>query len=178
MNLGSSRSAAGPTIDGYGQTETVLAIGNPPGRAIKPGSMGIPSPAFEVAVPDESLQRAPPGVEGEWPSGPSRGRRRCLPATEGTSAAAVFGAAGTLTGDRASVDADGAGSWGADDVIQSPAIASRPGGGVRAPRARGVVESARWPARRAARADRESFVVLRTDAAGRVQASATACATR
>ncbi len=49
------RSAWGLTIrDGYGQTETTLQIGNPPGLPVKPGSMGKPMPGyrFELAAPD------------------------------------------------------------------------------------------------------------------------------
>lgn len=49
------RAAWGLTIrDGYGQTETTLQIGNPPGLPLKPGSMGKPMPGyrFELAVAD------------------------------------------------------------------------------------------------------------------------------
>ncbi|MDX2156450.1 MAG: AMP-binding protein [Hyphomicrobiaceae bacterium] len=40
--------------DGYGQTETTLQIGNPPGLPVKPGSMGKPMPGyrFELLAPD------------------------------------------------------------------------------------------------------------------------------
>ncbi|XP_045655836.1 acyl-coenzyme A synthetase ACSM3, mitochondrial isoform X1 [Ursus americanus] len=37
--------------EGYGQTETVLICGNFKGMKIKPGSMGKPSPAFDVKAP-------------------------------------------------------------------------------------------------------------------------------
>ena len=118
------RRATGLTIrDGYGQTETVLAVGNPPGRPVKPGSMGIPSPAFEVAVLDESGRRAPPGVEGEVAI---RAEPRPLALFAGywkdeQRTAAAFRDGWYLTGDRASVDADGD-FWfvgRADDVIKS-----------------------------------------------------------
>ena len=49
------RAAWGLTIrDGYGQTETTLQIGNPPGLPVKPGSMGKPMPGyrFELTAPD------------------------------------------------------------------------------------------------------------------------------
>ena len=49
------RAAWGLTIrDGYGQTETTLQIGNPPGLSVKPGSMGKPMPGyrFELAAAD------------------------------------------------------------------------------------------------------------------------------
>ena len=47
------RDAWGLTIrDGYGQTETTAMIGNPPGQAVKPGSMGRPLPGYQVALLD------------------------------------------------------------------------------------------------------------------------------
>ena len=45
------RAAWGLTIrDGYGQTETTLQIGNPPGLPIKPGSMGKPMPGYRIEL--------------------------------------------------------------------------------------------------------------------------------
>ncbi len=45
------KAAWGLTIrDGFGQTETTAQIGNPPGLALKPGSMGRPLPGYEVAL--------------------------------------------------------------------------------------------------------------------------------
>ncbi|HUK66404.1 MAG TPA: AMP-binding protein [Anaeromyxobacteraceae bacterium] len=38
--------------DGYGQTETTCTIGNSPGQALKPGSMGRPMPGFRVVLLD------------------------------------------------------------------------------------------------------------------------------
>lgn len=50
------RAAWGLTIrDGYGQTETTLQIGNPPGLPVKPGSMGKPMPGYRIEL------RAPDG---------------------------------------------------------------------------------------------------------------------
>ena len=47
------RRAWGLTIrDGYGQTETTLQVGNSPGMALTPGSMGRPMPGYEVALLD------------------------------------------------------------------------------------------------------------------------------
>ncbi|SDO87501.1 acetyl-CoA synthetase [Nakamurella panacisegetis] len=47
------RQAWGVTIrDGFGQTETTLAIGNSPGQPVKEGSMGRPMPGFTVALVD------------------------------------------------------------------------------------------------------------------------------
>ena len=47
------RSAWHLTIrDGYGQTETTAQIGNPPGETLKPGSMGLPLPGYQIALLD------------------------------------------------------------------------------------------------------------------------------
>ncbi len=47
------RAAWGITIrDGFGQTETTAQIGNPPGHAVKPGSMGRPLPGYTVVLLD------------------------------------------------------------------------------------------------------------------------------
>ena len=47
------RRVWGITIrDGYGQTETTAQIGNPPGQALKVGSMGRPLPGYAVALVD------------------------------------------------------------------------------------------------------------------------------
>jgi acetyl-CoA synthetase len=45
--------AWGLTIrDGFGQTETTLQVGNPPGQPVKPGSMGRPMPGVPVVLVD------------------------------------------------------------------------------------------------------------------------------
>uniref|UniRef100_A0A8C0LYG1 medium-chain acyl-CoA ligase n=2 Tax=Canis lupus familiaris TaxID=9615 RepID=A0A8C0LYG1_CANLF len=51
--------------EGYGQTETVLICGNFKGMKIKPGSMGKPSPAFDVKILDVNGNVLPPGQEGD-----------------------------------------------------------------------------------------------------------------
>jgi acetyl-CoA synthetase len=57
------QAAWGITIrDGFGQTETTAMIGNPPGQAIKPGSMGRPLPGYTVQLLDAGGQ---PATEGE-----------------------------------------------------------------------------------------------------------------
>ena len=57
------RNAWGITIrDGYGQTETTAQIGNPPGAALKPGSMGRPLPGYRIALIDADGK---PADEGE-----------------------------------------------------------------------------------------------------------------
>ncbi len=48
------KAAWGMTIrDGYGQTETSAQIGNTPGQAVKPGSMGRPLPGYRVKLLDD-----------------------------------------------------------------------------------------------------------------------------
>ena len=47
------RKSWGLTIrDGFGQTETTALIGNTPGAAVKPGSMGRPLPGIAVEIVD------------------------------------------------------------------------------------------------------------------------------
>lgn len=99
-----------PFHDTYWQTETgCIVIANLPGSAIKPGSMGKPLPGIEATVVDpvrcEPLTR--PGVVGQialrpgWPS-MLRGYWGNREAYE-----AKFRNGWYLTGDRASIDADG-----------------------------------------------------------------------
>ena len=62
------KTATGLSIyDGYGQTETVILIGNfrSHGDPIQPGSMGKPSPGFSLGILDNDLQEVPAGQEGE-----------------------------------------------------------------------------------------------------------------
>ncbi|HLQ09376.1 MAG TPA: AMP-binding protein [Steroidobacteraceae bacterium] len=45
------RDAWGITIrDGFGQTETTAQVGNPPGQAVKPGSMGRALPGYPIVL--------------------------------------------------------------------------------------------------------------------------------
>jgi len=61
--IGQVREAWGiPLRDGFGQTETACQIGNSPGQAIKPGSMGRPLPGYRVALLDADDK---PAAEGE-----------------------------------------------------------------------------------------------------------------
>lgn len=52
-------------MEGFGQTETTLTIGNLVGTTPKPGSMGVPTPQYDVQImlPDGTL--AGPEEEGE-----------------------------------------------------------------------------------------------------------------
>jgi acetyl-CoA synthetase len=49
--------------DGFGQTETTVQIGNPPGQPVKPGSMGLPMPGYRVTLVDPASGE--PADEGE-----------------------------------------------------------------------------------------------------------------
>jgi len=60
------REATGLTIrDGYGQTETVILCGNFPPVEVRPGSMGKPTPGFDLDAIDDDGNRLPPGREGD-----------------------------------------------------------------------------------------------------------------
>ena len=122
------KRATGLTIyEGYGQTETVVLIANclARGDLVRPGSMGRPTPGFEVAPLDDELNRGS-GQRGRWKS-------RCASHRIGRSAcfaeywknpketAARFRGDWYLTGDCARRDEDG---WywfvsRSDDVIKS-----------------------------------------------------------
>jgi acetyl-CoA synthetase/medium-chain acyl-CoA synthetase len=119
------REATGITVrDGYGQTESVLLCGNPPGQELRPGSMGKPLPGLTLAVIDHEGNPLPPRREGdlavkvkpERPVGLFKEYWR----TPGATAACHRGD-WYVTGDRAYVDEDGY-FWfvgRADDVIIS-----------------------------------------------------------
>lgn len=112
--------------DGYGQTETVLIVGNFPvdDAPVKPGSMGKPAPGFSIEVIDENGAPLPPDKEGdiavlvkpERPIGLFKEYWGNPRATEATYRGDWY-----ITGDRAYKDADGY-LWfvgRADDVIIS-----------------------------------------------------------
>jgi acetyl-CoA synthetase/medium-chain acyl-CoA synthetase len=57
---------AGFTIrEGYGQSETVSLCSNFPCMEVRPGSMGKPSPGFDLQIVDENGNIAPAGEEGD-----------------------------------------------------------------------------------------------------------------
>ena len=112
--------------DGYGQTETVNLVANVPGMHVRPGSMGKPTPGFDVQVVDDRGELCAPGEEGnigvrvapERPVGLFREYWK----DPGATAATVVGD-WYLTGDLARADEDGY-LWfvgRADDVITSSA---------------------------------------------------------
>jgi acetyl-CoA synthetase len=58
------RQAWGVTVrDGYGQSETTAQIGNTPGLAVRPGSMGKPLPGYRIALVEPHTGAT--GDEGE-----------------------------------------------------------------------------------------------------------------
>ncbi len=114
--------AWGVTIrDGFGQTETTVAIANTPGQPVKPGSMGRPVPGYAIALVDPVTGAA--GDEGEIcldldhrPLGLMVGYR----GDDGLSGDAMRGGY-YHTGDVASRDADGYITYvgRADDVFKA-----------------------------------------------------------
>ena len=59
------RATGLPLVEGFGQTETTLAIYNPIGVPPKPGSMGVPNPLFDVDLILPDGTSAPVGETGE-----------------------------------------------------------------------------------------------------------------
>ncbi len=116
------QEATGLTIrDGYGQTETILLVGNFPGMPVRPGSMGLAMPGHDVEVIDEEGHAAAPGEVGDVAL---RGRPPSLFLEywkDPEASAGCFRGEWYVTGDRASRDEDGY-FWfvgRADDVIIS-----------------------------------------------------------
>lgn len=52
-------------MESYGQTETVMQIGNLVGAEPRPGSMGKPSPLYDIHLVDEDGNDVPAGATGE-----------------------------------------------------------------------------------------------------------------
>ena len=93
--------------DGFGQTESILLIGNFPGNPVRPGSMGLPMPGHELAVIDETGRALPAGEVGDValrgaPPSLFREYWKDEAATARTRRGDWY-----VTGDRAFVDADG-----------------------------------------------------------------------
>jgi acetyl-CoA synthetase len=121
------KEGTGLTIhDGYGQTETVNLIANYRCLPVRPGSMGKPTPGFDVQIVKEDGEVVPAGTAGnvavrvlpERPAGMFDGYYRDPAATE-----KVFRGEWYFTGDRATCDDEGY-FWfeaRADDVITSSA---------------------------------------------------------
>jgi acetyl-CoA synthetase/medium-chain acyl-CoA synthetase len=121
------REATGITIrEGYGQSETVLLCASIPDLPVKPGSMGLPLPGFDVAVVDAEGNPLPAGQPGEIavrvePERPVGLFREYWHAPEATSK--CYHGDWYLTGDLAHIDDDGY-FWfvaRSDDIITSSA---------------------------------------------------------
>ncbi|XP_019397735.1 PREDICTED: acyl-coenzyme A synthetase ACSM3, mitochondrial-like isoform X1 [Crocodylus porosus] len=110
--------------EGYGQTETVLICGTFKGMQIKPGSMGKPSPDYDVQIIDENCNILPPGKEGDIAIKVKPEKPFCLftgYADEPEKTDSTIRGSFYITGDRGLVDEDGY-FWfvgRADDVINS-----------------------------------------------------------
>ncbi|MBR1368181.1 acyl-CoA synthetase [Methanocalculus chunghsingensis] len=118
------KEATGVTIfEGYGQTETVLCVGTFPCMEPKPGSIGRPSPGWEIELQDDEYNPVPVGEVGKIairtnprPVGLFRGYLENEEATN-----EVFVGDYYYTGDKATMDEDGY-LWFVgrdDDVIKS-----------------------------------------------------------
>jgi acyl-coenzyme A synthetase/AMP-(fatty) acid ligase len=119
------REHFGLTIaDGYGQTETIIAVCNMPGMEVKPGSMGRPFPGHEVRIVDDNANECPAGETGQIAIRvkPEKPPSIVLEYWKNPEENAnVFRGDYYLTGDQAYRDADGY-LWfvgRADDVITS-----------------------------------------------------------
>ena len=117
------KQGTGLTIyDGYGQTETVILVGNFPCLPVNPGSMGKPMPGFEIGIVDDAGKPVKAGQEGDIavrvvPDRPVGLFREYVGAPELNTA--VRRGDWYITGDRGICDSDGY-FWfvgRADDVI-------------------------------------------------------------
>lgn len=111
-------------MEGYGQTEMTVAIGNFPWMEPRPGSMGKPSPGYDIDLIDENGRTCPVGEEGQIvlrtekqiPAGMFQGYYRDPELTKQCWNNNIY-----YTGDNAWRDEDGY-YWfvgRADDVIKS-----------------------------------------------------------
>jgi len=111
-------------MEGYGQTECTVAVATYPWMKPKPGSMGMPSPGYEIEIVDDEGKPCEAGNEGEIvihtdsskPVGMFNGYYRDDQLTAGVWKNGVY-----RTGDMAWCDEDGY-FWfvgRADDVIKS-----------------------------------------------------------
>lgn len=113
--------------DAYGQTETSVLVANYRTVPVRPGSMGLPVPGWDVDVLDDQDRRAPDGEVGNIAVRVDGGHRPIglFHGYDGQPEATAerFRGGWYLTGDRAARDADGY-LWFEgrdDDVITSSA---------------------------------------------------------
>ena len=114
------KKAWGLTIrDGYGQTETTAQIGNPPGQAVKAGSMGRPLPGYRIRLLDVDDKDAQEGAVCIALDPPPAGLMRGYLGDDG----GIVPVEGEVyrTGDVANRDADGYLTYvgRADDVFKA-----------------------------------------------------------
>ncbi|MCW2741342.1 MAG: AMP-binding protein, partial [Blastococcus sp.] len=123
-----ARGTGGLTVyDAYGQTETSVLVANYRALPVRPGSMGLPVPGWDVEVLGEDRRRAPDGVVGDI-AVRTDGERRPVGLFRGydgnpEATAERFRDGWYFTGDKAARDADGY-LWFEgrdDDVITSSA---------------------------------------------------------
>jgi acetyl-CoA synthetase len=111
-------------MEGYGQTECTVAVATYPWMNPKPGSMGRPTPGYDIAIVDEEGNPCEAGIEGEIiirtdkskPLGMFNGYYRDAELTARVWSGGVY-----RTGDMAWYDEDGY-FWfigRSDDVIKS-----------------------------------------------------------
>jgi acetyl-CoA synthetase/medium-chain acyl-CoA synthetase len=102
------RDATGLTIrDGYGQTESILLVGNLPGMPVRPGSMGLPMPGQRVDVIGDSGEPVAPGEVGEIAVHGTNPGLFLEYWKDPSATAACRRGEWYLTGDRATRDEDG-----------------------------------------------------------------------
>lgn len=114
------REAWGLTIrDFFGQTETTAQIGNPPGMALKEGSMGKPLPGYRIVLLDPDDKPAEEGEVCITLNPPPTGLMMGYQADDGSTLPA--GEAFYRTGDVANRDQDGYLTYvgRADDVFKA-----------------------------------------------------------
>jgi acetyl-CoA synthetase len=92
--------------DGYGQSETTAQVGNAPGLAIKPGSMGKPLPGYEVVLLDRDGRESDDGEVALRLAPRPLGLMQGYLDDPGRTSAATSGGF-YRTGDEAHRDADG-----------------------------------------------------------------------
>jgi acetyl-CoA synthetase len=115
------RQAWGLTIrDGFGQTETVLVVGNFPGQTVKPGSAGVATPGHEIVLLDAGGKESADGEICVRLNPAPISLMACY-ADDPERTASVMEGGYYHTGDIASRDADGYYTYvgRSDDVFKS-----------------------------------------------------------
>ncbi len=106
------RAKEGTGVDlreGFGQTETTALIGTFPGMAPREGAMGLVAPGYRIAILDDELREVPPGTDGQIAvaTEPVRPLGLLQGYDDERRNAEIFAGGWYLTGDTASMDADG-----------------------------------------------------------------------